>query len=191
MPPAPGYQNPALDAPGVGNYQYVRTLGHGNFATVKLARHARTSQEVRPRLLDVLYIRRAAVAVPDQRMGPWRAQVAIKIIDKTVLQPKQLQKLYREVRILKKLNHPHIIQLYEVLESDTCLYLVLEYVSGGELYDFLIVQGKMKEKEARTKFLQIMSALMYCHSRRIIHRDLKAENLLLDADLNIKVAGTW
>jgi len=122
---------------------------------------------------------------------PPLTQVAIKVIDKSALQPKQLQKLYREVRILKKLDHPHIIKLYEVLESDDQLFLVLEYVSGGELYDFLIAQGKMKERDARTRFLQIMSALLYCHSRRIIHRDLKAENLLLDKDLNLKVAGAW
>uniref|UniRef100_A0A671WX72 non-specific serine/threonine protein kinase n=1 Tax=Sparus aurata TaxID=8175 RepID=A0A671WX72_SPAAU len=115
-------------------------------------------------------------------------QVAIKIIDKTQLNPTSLQKLFREVSVMKILNHPNIVKLFEVIETDKTLYLVMEYASGGEVFDYLVAHGRMKEKEARAKFRQIVSAVEYCHQKRIVHRDLKAENLLLDADMNIKIA---
>ncbi|CAG03778.1 unnamed protein product, partial [Tetraodon nigroviridis] len=115
-------------------------------------------------------------------------EVAIKIIDKTQLNPNSLQKLFREVRIMKILNHPNIVKLFEVIETERTLYLVMEYASGGEVFDYLVAHGRMKEKEARAKFRQIVSAVQYCHQKHIVHRDLKAENLLLDADMNIKIA---
>nr|XP_057945993.1 MAP/microtubule affinity-regulating kinase 3a isoform X2 [Doryrhamphus excisus] len=145
--------------PHVGNYRLLKTIGKGNFAKVKLARHILTGREV-----------------------------AIKIIDKTQLNPNSLQKLFREVRIMKILNHPNIVKLFEVIETERTLYLVMEYASGGEVFDYLVAHGRMKEKEARAKFRQIVSAVQYCHQKRIVHRDLKAENLLLDADMNIKIA---
>uniref|UniRef100_A0A671U0C7 non-specific serine/threonine protein kinase n=1 Tax=Sparus aurata TaxID=8175 RepID=A0A671U0C7_SPAAU len=96
--------------------------------------------------------------------------------------------LFREVSVMKILNHPNIVKLFEVIETDKTLYLVMEYASGGEVFDYLVAHGRMKEKEARAKFRQIVSAVEYCHQKRIVHRDLKAENLLLDADMNIKIA---
>ncbi|KAK5981074.1 Non-specific serine/threonine protein kinase [Trichostrongylus colubriformis] len=96
--------------------------------------------------------------------------------------------LFREVKIMKQLDHPNIVKLYQVMENEQTLYLVLEYASGGEVFDYLVAHGRMKEKEARVKFRQIVSAVQYLHSKNIIHRDLKAENLLLDADMNIKIA---
>lgn len=89
---------------------------------------------------------------------------------------------------MKMLNHPNIVKLFEVIETDRTLYLVMEYASGGEVFDYLVSHGRMKEKEARAKFRQIVSAVQYCHQKHIVHRDLKAENLLLDADMNIKIA---
>uniref|UniRef100_A0A8C0ELQ5 non-specific serine/threonine protein kinase n=1 Tax=Bubo bubo TaxID=30461 RepID=A0A8C0ELQ5_BUBBB len=94
----------------------------------------------------------------------------------------------REVRIMKILNHPNIVKLFEVIETEKTLYLIMEYASGGEVFDYLVAHGRMKEKEARAKFRQIVSAVQYCHQKHIVHRDLKAENLLLDADMNIKIA---
>ncbi|XP_062858306.1 MAP/microtubule affinity-regulating kinase 3 isoform X1 [Trichomycterus rosablanca] len=149
----------ADDQPHIGNYRLLKTIGKGNFAKVKLARHILTGREV-----------------------------AIKIIDKTQLNPTSLQKLFREVRIMKILNHPNIVKLFEVIETEKTLYLVMEYASGGEVFDYLVAHGRMKEKEARAKFRQIVSAVQYCHQKHIVHRDLKAENLLLDADMNIKIA---
>lgn len=96
--------------------------------------------------------------------------------------------LFREVKIMKQLDHPNIVKLYQVMETEQTLYLVMEYASGGEVFDYLVAHGRMKEKEARAKFRQIVSAVQYLHSKNIIHRDLKAENLLLDSAMNIKIA---
>ncbi|KAG9351674.1 hypothetical protein JZ751_022925, partial [Albula glossodonta] len=168
----------ADEQPHIGNYRLLKTIGKGNFAKVKLARHVLTGREV-----------------------------AVKIIDKTQLNSSSLQKLFREVRIMKLLNHPNIVKLFEVIETEKSLYLVMEYASGGEVFDYLVAHGRMKEKEARAKFRQIVSAVQYCHQKCIVHRDLKvsvddkselyslysstsvqAENLLLDSEMNIKIA---
>ncbi|XP_067421373.1 serine/threonine-protein kinase SIK2 isoform X1 [Emydura macquarii macquarii] len=143
----------------VGFYDIEGTLGKGNFAVVKLARHRIT-----------------------------RSEVAIKIIDKSQLDAVNLEKIYREVQIMKMLDHPHIIKLYQVMETKSMLYLVTEYAKNGEIFDYLANHGRLSEPEARRKFWQILSAVEYCHSRKIVHRDLKAENLLLDNNMNIKIA---
>ncbi|KAK8395972.1 hypothetical protein O3P69_005219 [Scylla paramamosain] len=143
----------------VGYYEFEKTIGKGNFAVVKLATHKIT-----------------------------QSKVAIKIIDKSKIDADNLRKILREIEILKKLRHPYIIRLYEVMETERMIYLVTEYASCGELFDYVAMHGKMREREARTKFMQIVAALRYCHKQGIVHRDLKAENLLLDKDLNIKLA---
>ncbi|KAI5182207.1 Serine/Threonine-Protein Kinase Sik1 [Manis pentadactyla] len=143
----------------VGFYDIERTLGKGNFAVVKLARHRVT-----------------------------KTQVAIKIIDKTRLDSSNLEKIYREVQIMKLLNHPHIIKLYQVMETKDMLYIVTEFAKNGEMFDYLTSHGHLSESEAREKFWQILSAVEYCHSHHIVHRDLKTENLLLDGNMDIKLA---
>jgi len=155
----PSSRSRATDEPHIGKYRLIKTIGKGNFAKVKLAKHVPTGREV-----------------------------AVKIIDKTQLNPSSLAKLFREVRIMKMLDHPNIVKLFEVIETEKTLYLVMEYASGGEVFDYLVAHGRMKEKEARAKFRQIVSSVQYCHQKHIVHRDLKAENLLLDADMNIKIA---
>uniref|UniRef100_A0A8C7DCT7 non-specific serine/threonine protein kinase n=1 Tax=Oncorhynchus kisutch TaxID=8019 RepID=A0A8C7DCT7_ONCKI len=153
------------EQPHIGNYRLLKTIGKGNFAKVKLARHILTGREV-----------------------------AVKIIDKTQLNPTSLQKLTGCVVLIGCLHSSTIsllfspVKLFEVIETEKTLYLIMEYASGGEVFDYLVAHGRMKEKEARAKFRQIVSAVQYCHQKRIVHRDLKAENLLLDADMNIKIA---
>ena len=122
----------ADEQPHIGNYRLLKTIGKGNFAKVKLARHILTGREV-----------------------------AIKIIDKTQLNPTSLQKLFREVRIMKILNHPNIVKLFEVIETEKTLYLIMEYASGGEVFDYLVAHGRMKEKEARAKFRQVCITFLY------------------------------
>uniref|UniRef100_A0A2I3GYL7 non-specific serine/threonine protein kinase n=1 Tax=Nomascus leucogenys TaxID=61853 RepID=A0A2I3GYL7_NOMLE len=147
----------ADEQPHIGNYRLLKTIGKGNFAKVKLARHILTGREV-----------------------------AIKIIDKTQLNPTSLQKTFVSFFFCILSSPP--VKLFEVIETEKTLYLIMEYASGGEVFDYLVAHGRMKEKEARSKFRQIVSAVQYCHQKRIVHRDLKAENLLLDADMNIKIA---
>lgn len=143
---------PATGISEIGNYIFGKTLGEGNFARVKLARHRITGLEA-----------------------------AVKIIDKRAFDPSKLSKLSREVRIMRLLNHPNIIELYEVIETETKIFLVMEYSKGGELYDYIVVNGKFSEDEARKKFRQIISAVHYCHNKRVIHRDLKVSVLFLSS----------
>ncbi|XP_034403775.1 serine/threonine-protein kinase SIK3 homolog isoform X5 [Cyclopterus lumpus] len=157
---SPGHTSATRPPPArVGHYEIERTIGKGNFAVVKLATHIIT-----------------------------KAKVAIKIVDKTQLDDENLKKIFREVQIMKLLKHPHIIRLYQVMETERMIYLVTEYASGGEIFDHLVAHGRMAEKDARKKFKQIVAAVHFCHCRNIVHRDLKAENLLLDHNLNIKIA---
>ncbi|XP_074497496.1 serine/threonine-protein kinase SIK3 homolog isoform X4 [Sebastes fasciatus] len=158
--PSPSSSSATRPPPArVGHYEIERTIGKGNFAVVKLATHVIT-----------------------------KAKVAIKIVDKTQLDEENLKKIFREVQIMKLLKHPHIIRLYQVMETERIIYLVTEYASGGEIFDHLVAHGRMAEKDARKKFKQIVAAVHFCHCRNIVHRDLKAENLLLDHNLNIKIA---
>lgn len=89
---------------------------------------------------------------------------------------------------MKLIEHPNVLRLYDVYENKKYLYLVLEHVSGGELFDYLVKKSRLTIREARRFFKQIISALDFCHSHLICHRDLKPENLLLDDKLNIKIA---
>nr|CAD2136559.1 unnamed protein product [Meloidogyne enterolobii] len=142
----------------VGSYRVGRILGRGNFAQVRVAYHEIAN-----------------------------AKVAMKIVDKRSLDAENLAKIEREIQILQKLNHPFIVKLYEVIRTNRFLYIVTEYVSNGELFDMLMDGGRQTEVESRRIFQQIVSAVVYCHASGIVHRDLKAENLLLDKKGNIKI----
>lgn len=143
----------------VGPYRLDKTLGKGQTGLVKLAVHCVTGHKV-----------------------------AVKIINRSKLSESVLQKVEREIAIMKLIEHPHVLGLYDVYENKKFLYLILEHVSGGELFDYLVSRGRLSIKEARKFFRQIISALDFCHCHSICHRDLKPENLLLDDNGNIKVA---
>ncbi|MCO5585724.1 hypothetical protein L7F22_039660 [Adiantum nelumboides] len=148
----------AAQRPRIGMYEVGRTLGEGRFAKVKLGRHKETGEAV-----------------------------AIKIIHKD-----RMRKVYkvvkREISTMKLVKHPHVVRLLEVLASKKNVYIILEYVDGGELFDKIVDSGKLGEKEARRYFQQLIRGVDYCHSRGVYHRDLKPENLLLDAKGNIKIS---
>mmetsp|Transcript_23613 Transcript_23613/g.43843 ORF Transcript_23613/g.43843 Transcript_23613/m.43843 type:complete len:613 (+) Transcript_23613:599-2437(+) len=144
----------------IENYCLGRTLGIGSFGKVKLAEHMLTGQ-----------------------------LVAIKILNRAKIRSLDMEeKVRREIQILKLFVHPHIIRLYEVIETPTDIFLVMEYVSGGELFDHIVSKGRLNVGEARQFFQQIISGVAYCHNSKVVHRDLKPENLLLSGDNNIKVA---
>lgn len=143
----------------IGKYQIVKTLGEGSFGKVKLAYHTTTGQ-----------------------------RVALKIINRKTLAKSDMQgRIEREISYLRLLNHPHIIKLYDVIKSKEEIIMVIEY-AGKELFEYIVQNGRMKDHQARRFFQQIIAAIEYCHSHKIVHRDLKPENLLLDDQLNIKIA---
>ncbi|KAJ6806022.1 CBL-interacting protein kinase 9-like isoform X2 [Iris pallida] len=144
----------------VGKYELGRTLGEGSFAKVKYARNVQTNDSA-----------------------------AIKILHKDqVLRHKMVEQIKREISTMKLIKHPNVVQLHEVMASKTKIYIVLEFVDGGELFDKIVNKGRLKEDEARRYFQQLINAVDYCHSRGVYHRDLKPENLLLDSCGALKVS---
>ncbi|KAJ3092186.1 MAP/microtubule affinity-regulating kinase 4 [Quaeritorhiza haematococci] len=143
----------------VGHYRIDRNIGQGTYGKVKLAYHVHTGEKF-----------------------------AIKVIEKSQIQsPKQVARLQREIRFLKLLHHPHIVKVYDVIESADLIYIVMEYAAGGELFDYIVAHKRVREKEARSFFRMVLSAVDYCHQNAVIHRDLKPENLLLDEKKCIKI----
>lgn len=146
-----------------GAYILGSTLGEGEFGKVKLGW-------------------RKDGSVPNQ--------VAIKLIRRdTIMKDSESEiKIYREINSLRLLNHPHIVNLVEVLKSGKYIGIVLEYASGGELFDFILRHKYLKENVARKLFAQLVSGVDYMHSKGLVHRDLKLENLLLDKHKNIIIS---
>lgn len=119
---------------------------------------------------------------------PTGQNVAIKILEKNRIENEaDFTRIQREIHILRKLRHPHIVQLFEILESDSKIYLIMEYVGGGELFQRIVKQKRLQESEAAHHYLQILEAIEYLHAHKIAHRDLKPENLLLTENHSIKV----
>ncbi|XP_010215505.1 PREDICTED: 5'-AMP-activated protein kinase catalytic subunit alpha-1-like, partial [Tinamus guttatus] len=116
-------------------------------------------------------------------------KVAVKILNRQKIRSLDVVgKIRREIQNLKLFRHPHIIKLYQVISTPTDIFMVMEYVSGGELFDYICKNGRLDEKESRCLFQQILSGVDYCHRHMVVHRDLKPENVLLDAHMNAKIA---
>nr|KAI8766329.1 maternal embryonic leucine zipper kinase-like [Biomphalaria glabrata] len=140
-----------------GFYHLRETIGSGGFAKVKLAYHALSGEKV-----------------------------AIKIMDKKTLGA-ELPRVTTEIAAMKELCHQHICKLFQVIETETKFFLVLEYCPEGELFDYIVSKDRLDESEAQIFFRQIVAAVAYIHDCGFAHRDLKPENLLLDEDQNIKL----
>lgn len=116
-------------------------------------------------------------------------KVAVKILNRQKIKSLDVVgKIRREIQNLKLFRHPHIIKLYQVISTPTDIFMIMEFVSGGELFDYIVKHGKLKESEARRFFQQIISGVDYCHRHMVVHRDLKPENLLLDQNFNVHIA---
>lgn len=143
----------------LGRYEIGKLLGHGTFAKVYHARNVRSNESV-----------------------------AIKVIDKEkILKGGLIAHIKREISILRRVRHPNIVQLFEVMATKAKIYFVMEYVRGGELFN-KVAKGRLKEEVARKYFQQLISAVGFCHARGVYHRDLKPENLLLDEAGDLKVS---
>lgn len=140
-----------------GLYDLGETIGKGHYAVVKLARHVFTGEKV-----------------------------AVKVIDKTKLDDVSRAHLFQEVRCMKLVQHPNVVRLYEVIDTQTKLYLVLEWGDGGDLYDYIMKQDRgLGEDLARGYFAQIVQAISYCHKLHVVHRDLKPENVVFFENIKI------
>ncbi|KAK0097232.1 hypothetical protein PV326_002815 [Microctonus aethiopoides] len=140
-----------------GLYELEKTIGCGGFAKVKLGTHVATGEKV-----------------------------AVKIMEKAAL-GEDLPRVKLEVEALKTLLHQHICKLYQIIETETHYFMVMEYCSGGELFDHIVEKNRLSETESRKFFRQIVSAVAYLHNLGYAHRDLKPENVLLDREQNLKL----
>ncbi|CAL9216640.1 unnamed protein product [Arabidopsis halleri] len=143
----------------MGKYELGKLLGHGTFAKVYLAQNIKSGDKV-----------------------------AIKVIDKEkIMKSGLVAHIKREISILRRVRHPYIVHLFEVMATKTKIYFVMEYVRGGELFN-TVAKGRLPEETARRYFQQLISSVSFCHGRGVYHRDLKPENLLLDDKGNLKVS---
>lgn len=144
----------------ISNYEIGKEIGSGSFGTVNIAEDRKTGEKV-----------------------------AVKCISKNKIQRSNMgSQIKKEIMTMKKLDHPNIVGIKEVLMSNSHLYLVLEYAGGGELFTKIATQGRLSEKVAKRYFKQIMEAVKFCHNLYVCHRDIKPENILLDANDNVKIA---
>jgi 5'-AMP-activated protein kinase catalytic alpha subunit len=144
----------------VGKYDLYGTLGEGAFGKVKYAVNTETNEAV-----------------------------AIKILDKDKIQARNMgAQIKKEISIMKMINHHHVVSVKDVFATSAKIFIVLEFVGGGELFDKIANEGKLPEEKARFYFRQLVDGLEHCHNNGICHRDLKPENLLLDTDGNLKIS---
>ncbi|KAG7117464.1 serine/threonine-protein kinase HSL1 like [Verticillium longisporum] len=167
----------------VGPWQLGKTLGKGSSARVRLCRHRLSGELAAVKIIPkktAYLIQHGSLAalhqyddsLPDRIDGEMRVPMSIE----------------REVAILKLVDHPNVMKVYDIWENRSEIYLVLEYVDKGDLFDYINTNGRLNEEAAMYLFRQIMSAMQHCHAFNICHRDLKPENILLNADNQIKIA---
>jgi len=144
----------------VGKYEIHKTLGEGTFGKVKRALNTETKE--------------------------W---VAIKVLDKEKIQKQNMgAQVKKEISIMKLVRQSYVVQLKEVLASRTKIFIVLELVTGGELFDKIVAEGRFNDETARFYFRQLVEGTLYCHRQGVCHRDLKPENLLLDENADLKIS---
>ncbi|KAF7312140.1 Non-specific serine/threonine protein kinase [Mycena indigotica] len=149
--------HPRRTIPKFGPYLLLQTLGEGEFGKVKLGLHSQ-----------------------------WGEEVAVKLIRRgNVDTAVRMSKVEREIEVLRTLKHPSIVRLYDVIETDKYIGIIIEYASGGELFDFILAHRYLRERDASKLFSQLISGVWYIHQKKIVHRDLKLENLLLDRHRNV------
>jgi len=143
----------------IGNYIIGRTIGEGTFGKVKVGRHI-----------------------------PTKEKVALKILEREKLKEKEdLEHIENEINVLKLIKHPNITQLYEVIETEEKIFIIMEYAEKGDLFDYISKKSCLSEAESNIYFQQIISALEYLHKLKIVHRDVKPENMLLDYRNSVKI----
>ncbi|KAL0206953.1 hypothetical protein P9112_012664 [Eukaryota sp. TZLM1-RC] len=143
----------------IGSYVLGPKLGEGTFGCVRKAVHQ-----------------------------PTNSKVAIKFLEKSKIVDKaDVKRITREIHILHSLSHPHVVRLLEVIDSTSHLYLVTEYCSGGELFDYIAIKRRLDEAEACKLFRQLVEGVDYCHRKKVYHRDLNLENVLVDSERNIRI----
>ena len=143
----------------IGDYIIKETIGNGTFSKVKLGINKYTNEKV-----------------------------AIKLLEKKkITEKKDLERIFREMSIVKTLNHPNIIKTYEIFNKEKYYYMIMDYCKGGELFDYIVKKRRLNEEETSFFFYQIVNGLEYIHSKNIVHRDLKPENLLLSEKNKLKI----
>ncbi|KAM0260620.1 hypothetical protein ACHAQJ_002683 [Trichoderma viride] len=166
----------------IGPWQLGKTLGKGSSARVRLCRHSITHQLAAVKIVN----RRMAYLVQDSSLAAlskWDS--SLPEVNGEMRVPVAIE---REVAILKLIEHPNIMKLYDIWENRSEIYLILEYIDQGDLFTFINSKGRLSEEVAIYFFRQMISAIAYCHSFNVCHRDLKPENILITADLQIKIA---
>ena len=142
----------------INNYELKSDIGEGNFGKVKLGIFKKTGEEF-----------------------------AIKIINKDKMKKKMKNILFKENEIITKFNHINIVYVFQIIEEESNIYIVMEYCSKGELFDYIVSHQRLNEDEASIFFYQLINGVEYIHKKGVAHRDLKPENLLLTVDKTLKI----
>ncbi|KAH7335304.1 kinase-like domain-containing protein [Rhizoctonia solani] len=162
----------ALKLSNVGPWKLGKVVGKGSSGTVRIATHKATGQTAAVKIMSTEAIVNSRMSVAAE---PEQAEQIIQSIE-------------REIVVMKLIEHPNVLGLLDVWEAKGLLFVVMEYIDGGELFDYIVDKGQLAVPEALHYFQQVMYAVGYCHQFRIAHRDLKPENILMDKNNNIKVA---